>query len=55
MDLSYILNALGEERDRYFNAVAPPIIRRAISPTNRWMKCAGPLTVNLMHTSTAGA
>ncbi len=27
MDLSYILNALGEERDRYFNAVAPPIIQ----------------------------
>ncbi|MEP7322585.1 MAG: PLP-dependent aspartate aminotransferase family protein [Saprospiraceae bacterium] len=27
MDLSYILNHLGEERDEYFNAVSPPIIQ----------------------------
>lgn len=27
MDLSYILNELGEEREQYFNAVAPPIIQ----------------------------
>ena len=27
MDLSYILNELGEERDQYFNAIAPPIIK----------------------------
>ncbi|QXV65429.1 aminotransferase class I/II-fold pyridoxal phosphate-dependent enzyme [Mucilaginibacter sp. 21P] len=27
MDISYILNELGEERDQYFNAVAPPIIQ----------------------------
>lgn len=27
MDLSYILNQLGEEREQYFNAVAPPIIQ----------------------------
>jgi cystathionine beta-lyase len=27
MDLSYILNELGEEREAYFNAVAPPIIQ----------------------------
>jgi cystathionine beta-lyase/cystathionine gamma-synthase len=26
-DLSYILNELGEERDQYFNAIAPPIIQ----------------------------
>jgi cystathionine beta-lyase/cystathionine gamma-synthase len=26
-DLSYILNELGEERENYFNAVAPPIIQ----------------------------
>ena len=25
MDLSYILNELGEDRDQYFNAIAPPI------------------------------
>ena len=25
MDLSYILNELGEERENYFNAIAPPI------------------------------
>lgn len=27
MDLSYILNHLGEEREKYFNAVSPPIIQ----------------------------
>lgn len=27
MDLSYILNELGEERENYYNAVAPPIIQ----------------------------
>lgn len=27
MDISYILNELGEEREKYFNAVAPPIIQ----------------------------
>ena len=27
MDLSYILNELGEERANYFNAVAPPVIQ----------------------------
>lgn len=27
MDLSYILNELGEEREQYFNAVAPPIVQ----------------------------
>src|SRR3954468_16468577 len=27
MDLSYIINELGEDRERYFNAVAPPIIQ----------------------------
>ncbi len=27
MDLSYIINELGEEREQYFNAVSPPIIQ----------------------------
>jgi cystathionine beta-lyase/cystathionine gamma-synthase len=27
MDLSYILNELGEDREHYFNAVAPPILQ----------------------------
>ncbi|MDZ7647724.1 MAG: PLP-dependent transferase, partial [Cytophagales bacterium] len=27
MDLSYILNELGEERENYFNAIAPPIVQ----------------------------
>ena len=27
MDISYILNHLGEEREEYFNAVAPPIMQ----------------------------
>jgi cystathionine beta-lyase/cystathionine gamma-synthase len=27
MDLSYILNELGEERENYFNAISPPIMQ----------------------------
>jgi cystathionine beta-lyase len=27
VDLSYIINQLGEEREKYFNAVAPPVIQ----------------------------
>ncbi len=27
MDISYIINHLGEEREQYFNAVAPPVIQ----------------------------
>jgi cystathionine beta-lyase len=27
MDISYILNELGEERSQYFNAIAPPVIQ----------------------------
>src|SRR5215216_4919144 len=27
MDLSYIINELGEEREQYFNAIAPPVIQ----------------------------
>ncbi|MBE9586479.1 aminotransferase class I/II-fold pyridoxal phosphate-dependent enzyme [Mucilaginibacter sp. JRF] len=27
MDLSYILNELGEERDQYYNAVSPPVMQ----------------------------
>src|SRR5579862_7248827 len=27
MDISYILNHLGEDREDYFNAVAPPIVQ----------------------------
>lgn len=27
MDISYILNELGEDRDAYFNAIAPPIVQ----------------------------
>ncbi|MGE3106421.1 MAG: PLP-dependent aspartate aminotransferase family protein [Lysobacterales bacterium] len=30
MDISYILNQLGEERGRYFDAVIPPIVQSAI-------------------------
>jgi cystathionine beta-lyase/cystathionine gamma-synthase len=30
MDLSYILNHLGEDRQRYFGAVAPPIVQSSI-------------------------
>ena len=27
MDISYILNELGEDRELYFNAVSPPIMQ----------------------------
>src|SRR5689334_11921789 len=27
MDLSYILNELGEERENYFNAISPPVVQ----------------------------
>ncbi len=30
MDLSWILNHLGEDRERYFGAVAPPIVQSSI-------------------------
>jgi len=30
MDLSWILNHLGEERERYFGAVAPPVVQSSI-------------------------
>jgi cystathionine beta-lyase/cystathionine gamma-synthase len=30
LDLSYILNELGEDRERYFNAVAPPVMQTSI-------------------------
>lgn len=30
MDISYIINQLGEERSRYFDAVIPPIVQSAI-------------------------
>ncbi|HSS06995.1 MAG TPA: PLP-dependent transferase, partial [Rhodanobacteraceae bacterium] len=30
MDLSYILNHLGEDRENYFGAVAPPIVQSSI-------------------------
>src|ERR1700726_4029769 len=35
MDLSYILNELGEERSEYFNAVAPPIIQTSNFRVNK--------------------
>ena len=48
MDLSYILNALGEERDRYFNAVAPPIIQTSNFAYQSVDEMRRALTVNLM-------
>jgi hypothetical protein len=27
MDLSYIINELGEDREQYFNSVAPPLMQ----------------------------
>ena len=35
MDLSYIINELGENRDDYFNAIAPPIVQTSNFKANR--------------------
>ncbi|MBK6947137.1 MAG: aminotransferase class I/II-fold pyridoxal phosphate-dependent enzyme [Haliscomenobacter sp.] len=35
MDLSFILNELGEERDLYFNAISPPIVQTSNFKANR--------------------
>jgi len=35
MDVSYILNELGEDREHYFNAIAPPIIQTSNFRVNR--------------------
>ncbi len=35
MDLSYILNELGEDREHYFNAIAPPIIQTSNFKVNK--------------------
>lgn len=35
MELSYILNELGEERENYFNAIAPPIIQTSNFRVNK--------------------
>jgi hypothetical protein len=40
MDLSYILNELGEDRAQYFNAVSPPIIQTSNFTVKRWKICA---------------
>jgi cystathionine beta-lyase/cystathionine gamma-synthase len=35
MDISYIINELGEDRDHYFNAIAPPIIQTSNFRVNK--------------------
>ena len=35
MDISYIINELGEDRENYFNAVAPPIIQTSNFRVNK--------------------
>jgi cystathionine beta-lyase/cystathionine gamma-synthase len=35
MDISYILNELGEDRENYFNAIAPPIIQTSNYRVNK--------------------
>ncbi len=35
MDISYILNELGEDREHYFNAISPPIIQTSNFKVNR--------------------
>src|SRR5690606_26232728 len=44
-DLSYILNELGEEREQYFNAVAPPIFQTS----NFAFKTVAALREGLQH------
>ncbi|HEV7349800.1 aminotransferase class I/II-fold pyridoxal phosphate-dependent enzyme [Telluribacter sp.] len=41
MDLSYILNELGEDRAEYFNAVAPPIIQTSNFSFNSFAELRG--------------
>jgi cystathionine beta-lyase/cystathionine gamma-synthase len=43
MDISYILNHLGEEREQYFNAVAPPVMQS----TNFCFKSVGEMREKL--------
>lgn len=43
MDISHILNHLGEERDEYFNAVAPPVMQS----TNFCFKTVGDMRAGL--------
>ena len=35
MDISYIINELGEDREHYFNSVAPPIIQTSNFRVNK--------------------
>src|ERR1700738_1474846 len=35
MDISYILNELGEDREHYFNAIAPPIVQTSNFRVNK--------------------
>ena len=35
MDISYIINELGEDRENYFNAIAPPIIQTSNFRVNK--------------------
>jgi len=35
MDISYIINELGEDREHYFNAVAPPIVQTSNFRVNK--------------------
>lgn len=49
MDLSHILNHLGEEREHYFNAVSPPIIQSS----NFCFKTVEDMRMGLKHESEA--
>ncbi len=50
MDISYILNELGEEREKYFNAVAPPIIQTSNFSFNTVGDFRAALTDEYEHT-----
>ena len=41
MDISYIINELGEDREQYFNAIAPPIIQTSNFRVNKVAELKG--------------
>jgi len=50
MDISYILNELGEERERYFNAISPPIMQTSNFSFNTVSDFREALTNEYEHT-----
>lgn len=54
LDLSFILNELGEERDQYFRAIAPPIMQTSNFAFSKIEDLAKVLKMNTAPTCIAG-